>query len=72
VNDTMDNILFERYNYKNNVLDGLYQRWYENGKLCQAVEYTNGILNGFHKTYDDTGNLRYECWYENGTFIHNN
>jgi antitoxin component YwqK of YwqJK toxin-antitoxin module len=49
--------LLERKRYENGILNGLYELWYENGRLDQRVNFKNGRYDGL-----------YEEWYENGVF----
>jgi antitoxin component YwqK of YwqJK toxin-antitoxin module len=72
-------ILKIRKNCKNSKLHGLYEKWYENGKLDMRCRYIDGLHNGLYESWyenrqlfckfyylDDKINGLYERWHVNG------
>jgi len=43
-----------RYNYKNGMLDGLFEEWYHTGRLYKRCNYRYGRLNGLYEKWYDT------------------
>ncbi len=41
--------------YKHDVLDGDFEKWYENGHRESVYPYKNGMLNGDAKHWNETG-----------------
>jgi antitoxin component YwqK of YwqJK toxin-antitoxin module len=73
--------IMERFQItRDSIKDGMYQSWFEDGKLYEEASYSNGKLVGERKiyypngqqeileTYNDKGELNgpYKSWYENG------
>lgn len=56
-------------NYVDGQMDGLYQEFYNDGKLQRSISYTNGVLNGPMKYYNKDGEVSLEYMYENGEKI---
>src|ERR1035437_1244786 len=48
------------------IKDGLYQIYYENGKIWQEGNYKDDKLNGEWKIYYNNGQLKQILFYENG------
>ena len=53
-------------NYSKGELDGIYKKYYDNGKLMEEIEYSNGVQNGIYKYYSDDGTLQLAYEYKNG------
>ena len=53
--DFVTKTILEKINYKNGIIDGLYEQYHNNGLLFSKINYVNGKTNGVG-----------ELWYENG------
>ena len=53
-------------NYKNDVLDGKYTGWSDNGQLIEESNYKNGKLDGKYNSWDENGQQMTETYYKNG------
>lgn len=53
-------------NYNKGQMDGLYQEFYNNGKIQRSVTYVNGVLDGPMKYYNEEGEVTLEYTYKNG------
>jgi len=51
---------------KNDVYEGEYKSWYENGQLCEHSFYVDGDLHGEFKSWHENGQLSEHDFYENG------
>jgi len=71
--------LMKRINYVNGVKNGLYESWWENGKLQKKTNYVNDKKEGLYEEWYYNGQLMikvnyvddkkeglYEEWWENG------
>jgi len=52
--------------YKNGKKNGIYEKYYINGKLAIRKNYKNGIENGLYESWYDNGQLTIRCNYKNG------
>lgn len=65
--------------YKNNVLHGMSQVWYEDGQMKEESTYVDGIITGSYKAWHRNGKLSidvtfvdgqkhgiYRSWHDNG------
>jgi antitoxin component YwqK of YwqJK toxin-antitoxin module len=50
---------------------GIWQEFYEDGKLRNESNYKNGSLEGYHKEYDQNGALKLTLLYQEGKLISN-
>jgi antitoxin component YwqK of YwqJK toxin-antitoxin module len=46
--------------------EGLYEQWYDNGKICVRCSYVNGKLDGLYESCHDNGKIWKRCNYVNG------
>ena len=57
--------------YVDDVLNGEYKEFYDNGEIKSTANYVDGVLEGLSLVYDREGNLSYEIPYiknkKNGT-----
>tara|TARA_X000000368_G_scaffold417437_1_gene413825 strand:- start:131 stop:829 length:699 start_codon:yes stop_codon:yes gene_type:complete len=60
------NQVYKVETYKNDILDGPFKSYYENGNLKEEKTYKNGIIDGVSKLYLDNGQLFREKNYKNG------
>jgi antitoxin component YwqK of YwqJK toxin-antitoxin module len=58
-------ILQTKETYKNGILDGLVEEYYENGKLSERSNYKNGKLNGLSEHWFDNGDKYIHEYYKN-------
>ncbi len=58
-------IIDEMKNYKNGLLDGLYEKYYRDATLCKKYSYKNGLLDGLYQHWDTNNELHLECTYKN-------
>jgi len=56
----------ERFYKVNGKYDGLYEEFYDNGKVYFKSYYRNGNLHGKHEKFNDKGTLIFETSYING------
>jgi len=56
----------KRETYKNGILNGLYESWYDNGELELEANYKNGELNGLYELWWSNGQLYRNYNYKNG------
>lgn len=56
-------------NYVNGQMDGLYQEFYNDGKLQRSITYTEGVMNGPMKYYNKEGEVTLEYTYKDGEKI---
>ncbi len=54
---------------KNDLKQGVWKEFYDNGKLHFERTYNDDQLNGYYKEYDENGNLRFAIRYENGKIV---
>ena len=54
--------------YKNNILDGEYTTWYDNGSLKSKCVYNNDKKNGLGEEWYQNGAKRKKCYYKNDAF----
>jgi antitoxin component YwqK of YwqJK toxin-antitoxin module len=57
------------YNYTNDILDGIYKEWYENGNIKDEGFYEKGKRKGVRKQWHSNGQLFSQCFYLNGDII---
>ena len=55
-------------NKDDSLKDGLYIKYFPNGKMWDSCTYTQGVLHGIRKVYGDMGNLEVMENYKNGVF----
>ncbi len=55
--------------YKNNLREGLWQHWYENGNLWSECEYLKGEKNGRNTLFYSNGKKKIETYYEHGKLV---
>jgi len=53
-------------NYTNGKMDGIYQEFYNNGKLQRSITYVNGVMDGPMKYYNEEGEVTLEYTYKDG------
>ncbi len=56
-------------NYKNGLLDGKFESFYDNSKIMEESYYKNGKRDGIAKWYDQEGNVTIEYLYVDGEWI---
>ena len=66
VNCFLPQTLRTETNYKNGKLHGLWERYYDNGKLAYKKNYKDGKLHGLWERYYDNGQLWFKENYKNG------
>ena len=54
---------------KNNVVQGLFVKFYENGNISSKGNYKNGKPDGDITYYDENGNIEQVDKYENGELV---
>jgi antitoxin component YwqK of YwqJK toxin-antitoxin module len=59
-------VLIFKGSYKNNLLDGSYITYYDNGQIKETSHYKNGILEGLSQQYYENGQLGFEKEYKDG------
>ena len=64
-----NNFIDEIFSYKNDIQEGPYLIFWENGNLREFSEYHNNKLHGNSILYYDDGTLNYSQVYENGVQI---
>ncbi len=52
--------------YKNNILHGLFQEWYENGQQKSRQSFNESLPDGPMKTWNQDGTLKLEAQYSKG------
>ena len=52
--------------FKNNLRDGLWTYWYENGSKWSEGFFKEGKNDGKRLTYFENGKVRYEAYYKDG------
>lgn len=52
--------------YKNNILHGLFQEWYENGQSKSRQSLYEGLFDGPMKTWKEDGTIQLEAQYSKG------
>ena len=58
-----------KQNYKDGKLNGLYEKWYENGQLYIKCGYKMGKLDGTYMHWNHQGELLYQQIFEDGIKI---
>ena len=64
---TPKNALSSRSIYKEGKRDGMFIKYYTDGKVYYEINYTDGKMNGIKKSYFKTGKLMAEMPYKNGS-----
>jgi len=64
-----NNFIDEIFSYKNDIQQGPYLNFWENGNLREFSEYHNNKLHGNSILYYDDGKLNYSQVYKNGIQI---
>lgn len=64
---TPQNALSSKAFYKEGKRNGLYQKFYTDGKLYYDVNYENGKMDGVKKSYSKDGSLMAETPYKKGS-----
>jgi len=52
----------------NEVQDGPYERFHDNGQLEQKASFKDGVLNGPYEIYNKNGQLEEKGSYKDGEF----
>lgn len=63
---TPEGALSSKAIYQNGKREGLFQKFYTNGKLYYEVNYSNGKMEGVKKSYYKTGQIMAEMPYKKG------
>ncbi len=58
--------IYQRMNFINGKLDGLYQEWDENNLLRVRCEYKNYKIEGLYEHWYSNGQLSTKSWNKNG------
>jgi antitoxin component YwqK of YwqJK toxin-antitoxin module len=58
----------EKITYVNGKRNGLYESWYDNGKLEEKVNYKNDKMDGLYESWYDNGILQERSNYKNGKY----
>ena len=61
--------IIHEMNYSNDVIHGVFRRYYANGNLQEESNYANGVLDGEARWYDQQGNVTIEYTYSNGELV---
>ena len=56
----------EEWTFKNGKLDGVFNRWYENGQIRSRATYKDGNLDGVFIMWDENGRKKTQSTYKNG------
>ena len=56
-------------NYKNGVLDGVSEHYYENGILMFKTNYKNGKQEGIHERFNEKGKIVLITTFKNGVEV---
>lgn len=51
---------------ENNMRQGEYKEWYDNGQMSRHCFYVNGKLHGEYKSWHNNGHMFEHCIYVNG------
>ncbi|MBC6400165.1 MAG: hypothetical protein GDA42_04550 [Ekhidna sp.] len=62
-------VIVERKNYSNGLLNGLQQRFYNDGNLMEEKTYVDNTIDGQAKWYDQEGSLTIEYTYDMGQLV---
>ena len=66
-----DNQIVEEGYYINDKKEGIWKRYWNNGKILAEVTYNNNIQSGYAKIYYKNGNISEEGNWENGKWSGN-
>jgi antitoxin component YwqK of YwqJK toxin-antitoxin module len=55
-----------KFNYKDGIMDGPYERYFRNGRVEFSGNYKVGNLEGLWTRYDENGKIQFSGFYENG------
>ena len=67
--DSTNTYLNAKGHYKNNLRDGLWEFYYENGQLSSKGSFKNGKRDGIWEEYFSDGDFWYEGEWDNGKYI---
>lgn len=62
----LDELVVEKANYTDNLLNGERTLYFPNGKIEIEEPYTNGIMQGTYKEYFEDGSIKQEMNYSKG------
>jgi antitoxin component YwqK of YwqJK toxin-antitoxin module len=63
---TRNGISIYRCTFKNGRINGIVEKWHNNGNLKFRCNYKNGRANGLYQNFDEYGVIEYQCQFVNG------